>query len=149
VNPLWIFGLVVPIVLAWQSASLRKQANDALVTVVAARPTLNEPVTHHVREEVVREVALKNADRHGNVVSLDMDVKDEPFRHEALVEKEDGTRVAVRLDARFNLVGLGAATGPDEPDAVAVNEREPGNAAAPASPTTNTGNTPAAATSDD
>lgn len=105
VNPLWLFGLVVPIVLAWQWISLRKQANDALVTVLAARPTLNEPVTHHVREKVAREVALDKVDRDGNVVSLDLDVEGKPFRHEALIEKEDGTQVAVRLDGRFNVVG--------------------------------------------
>jgi hypothetical protein len=40
VNPLWLLALMLPAFLSVQWISLRRQANDALITAVATRPEL-------------------------------------------------------------------------------------------------------------
>ena len=64
----WIAALVLPAMLAWQWISLRKRANDALVTAIAARSELSEPFVDAVQASVESQ---RNADREGAHAEFD------------------------------------------------------------------------------
>jgi hypothetical protein len=104
VNPLWLLALVVPAILAWQWVSLREQANDALVTVLASSEDLGRPVVQHVREDVVRRRARETVGGDSDVVDVTTDIQGETYRHTALVETADGRRFEVQLDYGFNVL---------------------------------------------
>jgi hypothetical protein len=48
---IWVAALAVPSLIAWQWLSLRRHANDALVTAIVARDELNEEFTRNVVAE--------------------------------------------------------------------------------------------------
>jgi hypothetical protein len=108
VSPLWTLAFVLPIVLAWQWISLRRQANDALVTSLVARDTLGAPVLAHAKTLLVRDAARTAVQRarkdvDPKVVRVKLDAND--HTHAATVRTRDGTLVEVRLDEEFNVIG--------------------------------------------
>ena len=106
----WTFAIVVPSILVWQSISLRRHANDALITVLVAREELSTPVVMHVKQSLAENEALRAARMAFQsrddleIDRVDLDTADEEYAHSVYVRSKRGAELEVRFDKKFRVI---------------------------------------------
>jgi hypothetical protein len=109
VSPWWSLAFIVPVVLAWQRKSLRKQANDALVTALVVRdgpsaPVLADVKRHRLGQLAIRNVPSRAASDGWEVSGIELDVNDTAYTYVVELRNRAGQEVEMRFDSRFRRV---------------------------------------------